>query len=94
VAYALKARIVETQQPAVTRQRPVNKNRRMAFSAEFVPMAAHATMQYVMPSLSNNCTTREERHFLGNACEMLSAEQVSQGEFEYFHRSPASRRRR
>jgi hypothetical protein len=32
VAYLLKARIVELQQLAVTRQRPINKNRGMAFS--------------------------------------------------------------
>jgi hypothetical protein len=31
VAYSLKARTVESQQPAVTRQRPVSKNRGMFF---------------------------------------------------------------
>jgi hypothetical protein len=67
VAYYLKARIVESQQPAVTRQRPVN-NRGMVFSAQSVPMAAHATMEYVMHSLSNNCTATEERCFLRGPC--------------------------
>jgi hypothetical protein len=28
----------------------------MAFYAQFVPMAAQATIEYVMPSLSNNYT--------------------------------------
>jgi hypothetical protein len=37
VAYSLKARIVESQRPAVTRQRPVNNNRGMVFSAQCVP---------------------------------------------------------
>jgi hypothetical protein len=38
VAYSLKARIVEPQQTAVTRQRPVHNNRRMVFSAQSVPI--------------------------------------------------------
>jgi hypothetical protein len=53
---SLKASIVESQQLAVTRQRPLIKNRRMAFYAQSMPMAAHATLEYVMLSLSNNCT--------------------------------------
>jgi hypothetical protein len=55
VAYSLKARIVESQQPAVTRQRPVKNNRRMVFSAHSVPMATRTTTEYVMPTLNNNC---------------------------------------
>jgi hypothetical protein len=31
----------------------VNKNRRMVFSAQSVPMTVHATMKYFMPLLSN-----------------------------------------
>jgi hypothetical protein len=62
VAYSLKARIGHSQQPAVIRQRPVN-NGGMVFSAHFMPMAEHATMEYVMTSLSNNCTATEERYF-------------------------------
>jgi hypothetical protein len=54
---------IRSQQPAVTRQRPVN-NREMVFSAQTVPMAAHATMEYLTPSLINNCTAAEERCFL------------------------------
>jgi hypothetical protein len=91
-----------SQQPAFTRQRPVNNNRGMVFSAQFVPMVEHAAMEYVMPSLSNNCTTTEEWCFLGDACRVVFSRtsQSSQeypprgGEFEYLHRSPASRRRR
>jgi hypothetical protein len=64
VSYSLKARIVESQQPAVTRQRPVNKNKVMVFSARSFPMAIHTTTQYVMPSLSNSRTATEERCFL------------------------------
>jgi hypothetical protein len=59
--------IVNSQQPAVARRRAVNNNRRMVFSVESVPMDAHATIEYVMPSLSNNCTT-EERCFLCSSC--------------------------
>jgi hypothetical protein len=66
VTYSLKARIV-AQRPAVTRQRNVN-NRGMVSSAQSMPMAAHATMEYVMPSLSNNYTATEERRFLCSSC--------------------------
>jgi hypothetical protein len=67
VEYALKAKIVESEQPAVTRQQPVN-NRGMVFSSQSVAMAAHATMEYVMPSLSNNCTATEERCLIRGPC--------------------------
>jgi hypothetical protein len=56
VAYTLKAGIMKSQQSAVARQQTVNNNKGMVFSAQSVPMAAHAKMEYVMPSLSNNCT--------------------------------------
>jgi hypothetical protein len=69
VAYSLKARIVESQQLAVTWQQPVNNNRGMVFSMQSMPMAAHATMKYVMPSLSNNCTATEEQCFLCGQCQ-------------------------
>jgi hypothetical protein len=59
VTYSLKTRIVKSQQAAVTRQWPVN-NSGMVFSAQFVLMAAHATMEYVMPSLSKNYPSTEE----------------------------------
>jgi hypothetical protein len=71
VAYSLTARIVESQQPAVARQRPVNKNRRIIFSAQSVPMVAHAAMEYVMPQLSNNSTAREEHVSYAVRAEML-----------------------
>jgi hypothetical protein len=58
VPYSLKARTVESQQLAISRQRPINI-RGMVFSAQSMLMAAHATMEYVMPSLSNNCTMTE-----------------------------------
>jgi hypothetical protein len=48
VAYSLKARIMVSQKPAVTRQRSVNNNREIVFSAQSVSMAAHATMEHVM----------------------------------------------
>jgi hypothetical protein len=54
MAYSLIATIVESQQPAVIRQRPRNNNRGMVFSAQSMPRAAHATVEYVMTSLSNN----------------------------------------
>jgi hypothetical protein len=68
VAYSLKAIIVESQQPVVTRQRSVN-NRGMVFSVQSVPMAAHAPMEYVKPLRSNNCTLTEERCFLRRLCQ-------------------------
>jgi hypothetical protein len=52
VAHSLKGRTAESQQPAVTRQRPVDSNRGMVFSEQSVPMAEHTTLKYVMPSLS------------------------------------------
>jgi hypothetical protein len=48
VAYSLKAKIEDSQQSAVTRQRPVNY-KEMVFSAQSVLMSAHATIKYVMP---------------------------------------------
>jgi hypothetical protein len=57
VAYSLKARTVESQQPDVAKQRPVNNNRGI-FLVLLVPMAAHATLEYVMPPLSNRFTYR------------------------------------
>jgi hypothetical protein len=59
LVYSLKARIVVLEQPAVTMQRPVN--RRMAFSVQFAPMAAYATIEYVIISLSNNFTPTGKR---------------------------------
>jgi hypothetical protein len=67
VAYSLKARIVESQQPIVTRKQSVNNNRGMVFSVQSVPMAEH-TIEYVMPSVSNNCTATEEWCFLLGPC--------------------------
>jgi hypothetical protein len=43
VAYSPKARIVESQQRAVSRQRPVHSNGRMLFSGQSVPIAPYAT---------------------------------------------------
>jgi hypothetical protein len=53
VAYSLKAIIMVSQQPVVTRQRRVN-NREIVFSAQSVPMAAHVTMEYVTHELRCN----------------------------------------
>jgi hypothetical protein len=41
----------------------VNSNIEVVFPAQFMPMAAHATMKYVMPSLSNNCIAKEKQCF-------------------------------
>jgi hypothetical protein len=73
VAYSLKARFMESQKPAATRQRSVKNNRGMMFSVQSLPMAANATMEYVMPSLSNSRTLTEERCFLHGPAKMLSA---------------------
>jgi hypothetical protein len=51
VAYLLKARIVESQQPIFARELPLN-NRVIVFSAQSVPMAVYATVECVMPSKS------------------------------------------
>jgi hypothetical protein len=67
VAYSLKARTVESQQPAVTRQRPVNK-RGMVFSVQSVQMSAQETVEYIVQSLIDNCTATEERCFLCSPC--------------------------
>jgi hypothetical protein len=40
----------------------------MVFSVQSVQIAAHATMEYVMSFLSNNCTATEERCFLRSPC--------------------------
>jgi hypothetical protein len=58
VAYSLKARILESHQPAVTRQQPINRG--MAFCMQSMLMAEHATVEYIIPSLSQNCTATEE----------------------------------
>jgi hypothetical protein len=63
VAYLLKARIVESQQPAITRQRPENNNRGVVFFVQSVLMAVHTTVEYIMPLLSNNCTATDEQCF-------------------------------
>jgi Fe-S-cluster-containing hydrogenase component 2 len=68
VTYSLKARIVGSQQPAVTRQRSTNNSRGIVFSTQSMPMSVHATLENVIPSLSNNYTVTEERCFLCGAC--------------------------
>jgi hypothetical protein len=78
VAYSLKARIVEPQQPAVTRQRNVNKNRGVVFSARCVPMSAQAAMEYVMSSLSSSCTAADERCFLRVPCRDFISRTISE----------------
>jgi hypothetical protein len=67
-AYSLKARIVESQQLAVTRQQPLNNNRGMVLSAQFVPMDSHTTVEYIIPILSNGCTATEMWCFLYGSC--------------------------
>jgi hypothetical protein len=71
VIYLVKARIVESQQVAVTRQWPVNNNRGMVFSVEPMLMAVHTIVEYIMPSLSNNFTATQERCFLRGLCQVV-----------------------
>jgi hypothetical protein len=66
VTYSLKARIMEWQQPDVTRQRPIN-NIALMFYARSVPMAVHAIMDYAMPSVSKNFAATE-LYFLRVPC--------------------------
>lgn len=54
VAYSLKAKIVESKQLAFARQWPINKNRVMVFSVQFMLMAVYATVEYFMSPLSNS----------------------------------------
>jgi hypothetical protein len=68
--YSLKARIVESQQLAVTK-RPGNK-RGMVFHAWSVQMVAHATMEYVMAPLSNNRTATERCFLRGPFRDVIS----------------------
>jgi hypothetical protein len=44
--------------------RPVNNNIEVVFSAQSIPMAAHAIKEYVTPLLNNNFTVTEEQCFL------------------------------
>jgi hypothetical protein len=46
-------------------------------SARSLAMSAHATMEYVMPPLSNNCTATEERCFLRSPCQDVIRRTVS-----------------
>jgi hypothetical protein len=68
VVYSLKARVMVSQQPAITRQQPVNNNREVAFSVWPMPMAVHATMEYVMPPLNNNHIATEKQRFIHGLC--------------------------
>jgi hypothetical protein len=49
----------------------------MVFSDQYVPMAMHATVEYVMLLLSNNCTATEERCFLRGPYRDVTAQQIS-----------------
>jgi hypothetical protein len=46
------------------------------FSVRSVPMASHATMVWVMPLLSDNCTATEERCFLCSPCRDVISKRV------------------
>jgi hypothetical protein len=87
VAYSLKARIMESQQPAVTRQRPVNNNRGIVFSAQSVPLPAHETMEYIKQDL--RCNKRTVFSIRSVPLHLTPRG----GGFEYLHCSPASRRK-
>jgi hypothetical protein len=49
----------------------------MVFSVRSVPMAAHATLEYITPLLSNNCTAAEKRCFLCGPCPDVISRTVS-----------------
>jgi hypothetical protein len=78
VAYSLKVRTVESQQPAVTRQRLVNNNREMIFPARSVPMAVHTIMDCIIPPISNNFTAKEEQCFLRGPYRDVKSRTVSE----------------
>jgi hypothetical protein len=63
VVYSFRERDV-THSSWHYRQQHVNKNRGMVFSVQSMLMTVHATMEYATPSLSNNCTAKEEHFFL------------------------------
>jgi hypothetical protein len=64
VACSFIAKILESQKLTVTWQQPINNDRGIVFSGQSVQMVAHATIEYVMPSLSSNCTATEKQCFL------------------------------
>jgi hypothetical protein len=61
---------------AVAKLLPVNSNRGKVFSVRSLPMAAQATMQYVVPPLSNNCTATDKRCFLCGPCRKVISRQL------------------
>jgi hypothetical protein len=69
---------MESQQPAVTRQLPVNNNRGMVFSALSMPIAAHATVEHIVLPVSNNRNATEERCFLRGPCRDVISKPVSE----------------
>jgi hypothetical protein len=76
VAYSLKARTVKSQQPAVTRQQPVNNNKGMVFSPKSVYIVMHATKEYFLPLLSNNLNLTEEVCFLRGSYRDILCETI------------------
>jgi hypothetical protein len=57
----LEVRILESQLPAVNKQRFVNNKRRVVFSfGQPVSVVGQATKQYVTSSLRNRCTAKEK----------------------------------
>jgi hypothetical protein len=46
----------------------VNNNKEIVFSAQSIPIAAQATKDYIMLSLSSNYTVIEEQRFLSGMC--------------------------
>jgi hypothetical protein len=92
VTYLLKARIVESQQPAFTGQQPLNNNIRMVLAAQSVPMSTYTTMQ----SHCNGGTlfsTRSVPKCYKQGNLVLAVSLPSKPSFEYVHRIPASCRK-
>jgi hypothetical protein len=73
VAYSLKVRIVESQQPALIRQQFVN-NSGMVFSVQSVLIVVPTAMVYAMSSISTNCTQQRNDIFYAVHAEILKAQ--------------------
>jgi hypothetical protein len=62
MAYSLKARIVEAQQPAV-RQQVVNSSKKIKFSVQFVLTDVHATVGNLIPPPSKTALQQRNVYF-------------------------------
>jgi hypothetical protein len=75
VAYSLKERTVESQQPAISRQRPINSR-----NGVFCVVRADGCARnngIVMPPLSNKCSATDELCFLRSPCQNVISRATS-----------------